>query len=743
MGKGIGGDWNKQPENWQRPEDFIPYFRAQCFQLDQCLFGLGATLYQMGPPPGAYTTYFNNPSIFPNNPYIPTGDHYSSSTKSSDLFAPLRKSKKKSSAETANEKIAKAREKAEKNKLVEKYKNIYNILEKYKETLNDTTEPTKSEYEEVLKYYKSSTPTSSQTTDQINEKISDIIALYDEYNGNENKIQTAYETYVKSNLTSATGDSKHSTAVTSLNNWINNPIEDDFGGILEKDSGGNIVWAEEDDAPKYDIMELLSTWNSTDSIKNNHVIQTIINKYNGLKGDDVGVKKDYLVTLALKMCNQLEDRAGKILNQYKDKLSADTKNALKTAKNALPDTFSAFTNVSNLSQQFDSLYHAIRIAEAELADKDLQEKFAFLDTNPYASHSEFTTNAMSDLASERVYQSFPSDPVAFDSSILEPMDLKDINGTKIRIGKYEYKLSVTGNEIKIFSVTSNVNMTDTLGKITVYKNNMGYSLEKDGVKTYYNLQGEKIKVENIDNNKSNKEQLERSKLNGKTIKYNGQDYTISVTPENKVIIKDPSGNDKTTDLGEIMLYSDDSYSLKKDGTIKNYTSNGTLAGTVSVKELAMNELNEKTVKMGPVDYKLIVKNDILTVEFLNSKASAINKIIDIVVYSDNSVAVTFVDDLKTRYYNSLGEITKTEDYTDGNKDKEYTINFEQCNGYKLKFENDTPKIYICNDGNTTEVTNILGEITKIGIGVYELRLRSGEIYYIKRDGTCTKQDVSS
>jgi len=590
MGKGIGGDWNKQPENWQRPEDFIPYFRAQCFQLDQCLFGLGATLYQMGPPPGAYTTYFNNPSIFPNNPYIPTGDYYSSSTKSSDLFAPLRKSKKKSSAETAEEKIAKAKEKADKDKLVEKYKNIYNILEKYKETLNDNTDPSKSEYEAVLKDYKSSAPTSSQTKDQIEGKISDIIALYDSYNGNENKIRDAYKTYVTNNLTSATGNQKHITAVTSLSNWINNPIEDNFGGILEKNSDGIIVWAEEDDAPKYDIMELLSAWNSNSSTSGKHIIKTIIDKCNELNNNNEnnnnGEMISNLETLAKALCEKLRDRAGEVLKN-KDKLSNETKKDLDNAKSRFPNTISDLAKATNLSQQFDNLYHAIRIAEAELADKDLKEKFAFLDTNPYASHSEFITQAQTDLDSERFVVQTSSGNTGNEARVVLEGDIKSSwNGKKVTIEDDDYTINYSDGSISFISSQSGGALDENELGISSFKmnNDFSYSYIKDGVEKKYDKDCEIVgsnsnstnKTNNTNENNNNSKVTDPNDWSTKYVKINDDNYEVFMDGNN-LMFKNSGGailSDEELCITDFTMYKNGNYSYIQNQKTLNFDKDG-------------------------------------------------------------------------------------------------------------------------------------------------------------------------
>lgn len=111
--------------------------------------------------------------------YSPTGDCWSGSSVGNSSG-----SSKVTDDMTPEEKLAareeEAQEDAEKQKLVDKFNNMYELLEKYGETLSETTSPKKSAFTSILSKYKANVSTST-STDVLNQKIDDLNELFKKY----------------------------------------------------------------------------------------------------------------------------------------------------------------------------------------------------------------------------------------------------------------------------------------------------------------------------------------------------------------------------------------------------------------------------------------------------------------------------------------------------------------------------------------------------------------------------------
>lgn len=309
---------------------------------------------------------------------------------------------------TPEEKLAakeeKAKKKAEIQKLVDNYNKMYTSLEEYGKTLTDKSTPTKTEFEETLNEYKNKA-TKSMKKETLEEKIADIKVMYDKY---KDKIQEPKANKIKSSVTS-NNNTKYTTLANSVKTAITGGNDELFGGILAKVDDGTFEWGtvkidgEEQDI---DVIEFLSSWNNANvgtSAKPNpnaFIIKAIASKYATASGENKGKYE----TLSNRLHDKLEDEGNSLLAKLNDEITH--KEALQEAINKFAkfDTigkrFPAGTNGENYNNAFENLYRAIRLAEAEKADKELKEEFDFLgDENPYKDVTLLKT-AEDDLQTE-------------------------------------------------------------------------------------------------------------------------------------------------------------------------------------------------------------------------------------------------------------------------------------------------------------------------------------------------------
>lgn len=343
---------------------------------------ISQTLWQVGPMPWLQS---NVSSWFGNSNW---GNCYDSlqignSPKKIDTAGDVNEEKPVDESNmTAEEKAAK---KAEKQKFVDKYNKMYTVLEEYGKTLSDSTDPTKTVFEELLKSYPKNM-TSSTATETLNRNYHDLDALFKKY---ADKIKPAILNNAKKEITS-TNNTEYTTKVTSLNSAISNNTNAKFG-ILKDGGNGSYEWNDD-----IDILELLSTWNSNDTTKSKHIMSTLSDKR---KAETNGAKKSQLDTLANKLHEKLLSVAENI---DEEKLSDETKAILKEANDNL-EAFSAGNRLEkekDYSNAFDNLYRAIRLAKAEIAEKELKEKFDFLgDQNPYKTLT-FVSDTKADITQE-------------------------------------------------------------------------------------------------------------------------------------------------------------------------------------------------------------------------------------------------------------------------------------------------------------------------------------------------------
>lgn len=318
-------------------------------------------------------------ALFPNMNWGQVGDsvqfNYTPTSSGTKKTEPKTEAEKKLERE---QKEAENKEKAfEKRQLTKKFDKLKPLLTEFKKTLNEDVREEFDLIKDIEKYTKS-------VTKENYEKMLEI------YNANKTKINAAKEKAVKEKLTSA-NNTEYTSKVTTLSTKIATP-DDTFGGILDD---GEL----KDDI---DIMELLSTWNSNTTTSGSHIMNTIGAKYKATSDGTVKSKYEVLV-------NALHDKLSTAAeNIDEDKLTEETKKLLKDAQ----DNFEKFDTIAkrfptsepecgvNYSNAFDNLYRAIRLAEAEIVEKELKESFDFLgDENPYKT-STIVTGTKTDLKNE-------------------------------------------------------------------------------------------------------------------------------------------------------------------------------------------------------------------------------------------------------------------------------------------------------------------------------------------------------
>lgn len=171
MGNGVEWNPNTVGKNWM-----------EICNSCQGLPFLSQTLWQVGPMPwlmnfGNASGWFGNANWGNIGDSVNFGNIAGSSATSSS-------NKTDDSNMTPAEKLAEREEKASENatkqNLVDKYNNLYSTLEEFGSTLSETTTPKKSYFDDLLKQYKTNV-NNSMSADTLNEKISDLKAVFNKY----------------------------------------------------------------------------------------------------------------------------------------------------------------------------------------------------------------------------------------------------------------------------------------------------------------------------------------------------------------------------------------------------------------------------------------------------------------------------------------------------------------------------------------------------------------------------------
>lgn len=461
---------------------------------------LGQTLWQVGPMP------FITQGWFPNTNYGNWGDQFVSS------YTPGAGGGGNDSTTLTKE--DKDKLKTQKKDIIDynkKYNAMLDALTEYKKTLSDTDKvgfdtDLSLAYINLSSKRSTTTPSSNNlktienSHKQAKKAYEELLDIYNEYN-KDNAVSKAYKEFLNIKTTEAKNEGYAST-VSDLSSWIENP-EGIFEDIITTKEDGSYKWNSD-----VDVMELLSTWNSTEG--KNHLIQTIVAKYNAL--NDIEPKK-YLEAFTEKLCDQLRVRANGI---KENKLSNHTKDLLKDAKNAFPSSIrSSDLNTDQvLATKFDDLYKAVRLAEAEIADKELEEAFDFLGAdNPYKNKNNNNNfnETKTDLGKEDIdvnnVTTPPVNPTQGENNGTHtPANTPtvDINVWKNKVIKFkvdqkEYNITIKFDEDKNvkYRTSKGAALTketlENLGITDIKLNNDGsYSYKANGAEKKFNKNGDEI-----------------------------------------------------------------------------------------------------------------------------------------------------------------------------------------------------------------------------------------------------------
>lgn len=439
-----------------------------CGRLDSIM---GATLWQVGPAPWMFMSsntqgWFANGNWGATDGFHSSGDGTKTGTKDE---AELKLEKEKKEAEEAKKKEEKKKKDFETNEIKIKFNQLKPMIEDFKKTLNERVETEfnlKKEIEECTK-----------TINKENyEKLLKI------YNDHAEVIKTAKAKEISNTVTSSKNE-KYSSTIATLKSKIESG--DETFGILTKTSSGTIVRGEigvGDDKEDINIMELLSTWNTEFVGKDEHA-NLILHIAKNRAAKSSGEAKSKYDTLSNNLHQKLYTAAEKI---QEDKLTAETKTALQKAM----EDFAKFDNVAkrfpagenpagqNYSNAFENLYMAIRRAEAEVADKDLNDAFDFLgEENPYKNTKVNSDAVKADLEAEYRTQA---------QTVTEPSDPETIAKREIKHNGITYE-EITENSVKKYKKGETIlseeqfknetNITDI-----VFNEDGSYTFKAGGVK---------------------------------------------------------------------------------------------------------------------------------------------------------------------------------------------------------------------------------------------------------------------
>ena len=287
----------------------------------------------------------------------------------------------------------------------------------------------------------------------------------------------------------STNNTDYATVVKAINDG---KIDD----IIENDEFKPItVNGKESD---FDIMEFMSTWNDD----NSSIITLIGEKRKDAKNEEnLNKISDALHDALLKKAKSIDT----------ENLSTDTKNALEKAI----EEFNEFSSLDNrypgsqtdedYENAFNNLYKAIRLAEAEKLDSELEKSFDFLDNdNPYKNTTKYRDLTNTDLEKEegKGLNSEPDSDETVTTGEAEKAEKANKNEETQKT-----KRSVTVNDQTYYVETDNnnyvtavynsknqkINLSDSIKKMFSIHSNVKFAKTNDaseiGRDLYLNLTG--------------------------------------------------------------------------------------------------------------------------------------------------------------------------------------------------------------------------------------------------------------
>lgn len=284
----------------------------------------------------------------------------------------------------------KAEEEDKKQTLVDTYNSLYKLLEDYAETLTDTTNPKQSVFKKIIRPYENKAK-NSMSEDALKAELEKLKAVYNMYNTDDvitNSVEKSEEWKKVMSLPSNEAKTTAEKLFKQINTAITNNGDADnleLSAVLKE----NEEWNSD-----VDILDFMSAWNSDKKINSPHIILKLAQ----LVSYDVDIcgenEASKLATLAEKIEEQLTERTKTALAGL-DK-NSPAKKAIEAAQEDLKkfpkDKLQRLRCGAQYSNAIDNLYRAIRLAEAEKLDKELNNKFRFLgDQYPYKDKNKITT----------------------------------------------------------------------------------------------------------------------------------------------------------------------------------------------------------------------------------------------------------------------------------------------------------------------------------------------------------------
>lgn len=252
----------------------------------------------------------------------------------------------------------------------------------------------------------------------------------------------------------STNNTDYATVVKAIN-------DDKIDDIIENDEFKPItVNGKESD---FDIMEFMSTWND-----DNSSIITLI----GEKRKDAKNKENH-DEISNALHNALLNKANSIDTEN---LSTDTKDALEKAIeefnkfSSLDERYPDSQTDDNYENAFNNLYKAIRLAEAEKLDSELEKSFDFLDNdNPYKNTTKYRDLTNTDLKEEKGLNSEPNNDETVNTEKAEKASKNEET--------QKTKRSVTVNDQTYYVETDNNNYVTAVYNSKRQKINLSISIK--------------------------------------------------------------------------------------------------------------------------------------------------------------------------------------------------------------------------------------------------------------------------
>lgn len=481
---GFGGKFN-----------FMAFF-ASCMHLENILPFAGRTISQIGPPPN-FWAFFNQDQGWSNGnwqvfdgyaPSLDAGSKKPGKTKETGdadgAEDPGNVEPPKTPEEIVEAQTKAAAKTAKLKATIDTYNKTLEALQAHAETLSGSE---KSTFETILANYKKVTYTVTmekymddngnvlkpESAANSYKKLKDNLACIQLiYNDVKDSIKANALNKAKEDVTSPNNTS-YTTKVTGLAQKINDNNDATFG--ILKESSGVLSWDSD-----VDIMELLSTWNSTESTKSAHIMNKLADKYSATTGET----KSRLATFADNLHEKLIGVAQDIVED--SETSVTQKDSLNKAITAL-QAFGRDQRLSesqNYSNAFDNLYRAIRLVEAEKADAKLSKDFEYLgEDNPYKDTKMLETETKNDLNAEGLENAQAVTAPAVKVEI--PADAKTV-----KINNVEYKVSGSGDNAKVYKPDETELSPEEKAEIGIieFDGEGNYKITKGSTSTYYNAQ---------------------------------------------------------------------------------------------------------------------------------------------------------------------------------------------------------------------------------------------------------------